>query len=203
MIRFTDYDLAYTQTKDVYDMIKNEGTNVILDLEKIIEGLTEKWHGEDAPKHINELVKVQNGLHNCLNNAMDMAIEASDRTVAVQEVVNKVSGSVVVQDRLKNDFEENKKHEESREERQYKLQSLKEEYELLNNVCTNYTLLKTKYAELFNEFFDNWKGDPQKERVEKLFDEFSTTMEGYKKGLEDTRIALATAVQNTEQLLEE
>ena len=44
---------------------------------------------------------------------------------------------------------------------------------------------------------------PQKERVEKLFDEFSTTMEGYKEGLEDTRIALATAVQNTEQLLEE
>ena len=201
-IYIKNYNTAYDKTKWVYNLMKQEGSNIIIDLGKSIDGLSKKWHGEDAPLHINDLINVQKSLNLYFNNAIDMSVEVCERIIDIQDTVNNISGSVTVGDNLINDFDEYREKEEKLSNRSYKLESLEDEFNLLDGVCSSFMSLKANYSLGFDEILENWDTDPKKERIDGIFEDFIKHMDDYQKKLFEVRDALKIVVDNTNQVLE-
>lgn len=202
LINFIDIDTAYTQTEDIYKLIQNDGNKIIKDLEKLCLDLKEKWTAQDAPIHINNLVAIHTNLKKYFIASTTMIVEVSNRVVDIQEAVSRISKSTVPGINLIDQFEGTKDTEEEDSSVSYKLESLQEDYRLLDEICSSFMAFKNTYALEFDEFFENWKDDPKKKKIEETYDGFIKNLDDYQKILEDTRQALGIATANTEQILE-
>ena len=201
-IKFNNYDEAYNQTDKVYQSIQNDGTDIVLNLKKICDSLKEKWHGEDAPIHINALANIQANLKKYFTSSVSMICEVSDRVIAIQKTASEISHYNNVGAKLKDEFDGTDDSEEALSKRSYKLESLKDEYDLLDSTITDFIKFKNAYAVDFEDFFDNWQDDPRKERIEGIFEDFIGKLDEYLQTMESVRIELGKAVINAEQVLE-
>ncbi len=201
-IKFKNYDEAYSQTEKVYKSIQKDGTDIVLNLKKICDGLKEKWHGEDAPIHINALANIQSNLKKYFTSSVSMIVEVSDRVVAIQKTAEAISNYNNVGANLKDEFDGTDDSEEALSKRSYKLESLKDEYDLLDNTIVDFVKFKNAYAVDFENFFDNWEDDPRKERIEGIFDDFISKLDEYLQTMDSVRQELGKAVVNAEQILE-
>jgi len=201
MIEFTDYNLAYTQTEEIYKLIQENGEDIIKRLETLCASLKNKWKASDALVHINKLVEIHTSLSKYLENSTSMLVEVNDRVVDILEAVNRISGGVVVGERFADKFDFTKQ-EDTEDDKGYKMENLSDEFNSLDTICQDYLKFKNDYAEKFGEFFDNWKDDPKKKRIEEIFNEFIGKMDEYQPVLEESRQALGQVVSNTEGLLE-
>ena len=202
VINFADFDTAYEQTENIYKLIQNDGNTIVKNLETIAVGLKEKWKSKDAPIHINNIIAIQNNIKKYFETSVKMVVEVSNRVVDIQTAVHSINGSGKVGDLLKEEFEGSKDGEEELGKASYVLESLKDEYTLLDETCSILATFKNEYALEFDDFFVNWKDDPKKKKIEENFTEFISQLDTYQETLENTRQALGMVVANTEQILE-
>jgi len=202
VIKFKDFDKAYEQTEKIYKLIQNEGNTIVKNIDKICLTLKDKWKSQDAPIHINNLIAIQNNLKKYFIVSTNMIVEVSNRVIDIQEAIHSINGVGTVGDLLKDDFEGTKDGEEEIEKKSYIVESLIEEYNLLDETCTIFNTFKNQYSLFFEEFFDNWKDDPKKLKIEEKFNEFIALLDSYQKVLEETRQALGMVATNAEQILE-
>ena len=201
-LTFKNYGLAYDQTESVYKLIQEEGSKILYNLEVLCDGLKTKWHGDDAPAYINNLLGIQQLLKKYFEGSTSMVVDVSDRIVRIHNAISEISGRITVPPNLVDKFDANQVKEEVEKERSYKLESLKDEYRLLCEIIDDYTVFKTNYASKFDEFFENWKEDPRKEKIETTFDDYIKHMDEYGGTLERVRVELEKATANAEQILE-
>jgi len=201
MIEFNDYILAYNQTEDIYKLIKNNGYQLIEDLERIIADLKDKWTGSDAPQHINNLIEVRKKMKLYFNDSIFMVKEVSDRVVDIQEAVQQITGAITPGERLEAKFAESVNYDEKENSKSYKAESLKDDYALLSQICENFISFKIAYVQGFEEFFNNWKNDPKKEKTEETFNNFIENLDSYQETLNQIRKALGKVATNIENIL--
>ncbi len=202
-VEFKDYDEAYNCSNAIYKLIQNKGTSILMNLKKLCDSLKEKWHGEDAPGHINSLVTIQTYLKDFFKASVSIAVEMSDRAISVQKTVFAISHHNIVGEKLKDEFDIDNKVEEVVSEKSYKLNSLKDEYDLLDNIVSDYIKLKNEYVLNIESFFDNWVDDPRKKEAEASVAELLEKLDKYLVDMENVRQALGKIVSNTEQVLED
>ena len=202
-VEFKDYDDAYDKTNNIYNLIQNTGMDILINLKKLCDSLKEKWHGEDAPTYINTLIAVSNSLEDFFRSSVSMVVEMSDRVISVQKTVFAISHHNIVGQKLKDDFAGKESIEEAISKKSYKLESLKDEYDLLDNIISDYMKLKNSYVLNIEGFFDNWVDDPKKKDAEASVESLLNRLDKYLGDMEVTRQALGKVVVNTEQVLED
>ena len=86
MINIDRLDSGYETTQKMYFLEKEEGVQILNDLEALIVNLKEHWVGTDSTHRINQLIGVHNQLQNYLKGCFATTSLAMQQLVQLQEV---------------------------------------------------------------------------------------------------------------------
>ena len=200
-IAVRDLDLGYTQCSDLNSHAISSGEKLIGDLGTIITNLKAHWIGSDATVHINNLIKVYNGVVTVVTDAKIVSSNAGSAIIAIQEVRRSNGGSANVGTILPKNAPDSITFQNNENTMEYKCDpAAKTDYQQLETVCTDFETFKTKFESIKNDLMSNWTAGANREGAVKVFEDFATNTETYKAYLTSARDDLQIAVSNLSQL---
>ena len=86
MINIDRLDDGYETTRKMFSLEKQEGVQLVNDLETLIEKLKEHWIGEDGTNHINRLIEIHDKMQKYILGTLECTKLAMVSVVNLQEV---------------------------------------------------------------------------------------------------------------------
>ena len=200
-INVRDLDLGYNQCEELNTLSKTSGANLISNLGTDISNLRIHWKGTDATEHINNLIKVYEALVDLVTDAKAVTSAAGARISSIQEVRRANGGSGNVGDFLDANAPEAGVQPILESTNEYYCDpSARNDYNLLEQVCSDYTAFVNDFRNQKDALMSNWTAGADRENAVKIFDEFDSNSETYNKYLISAKENLGIAVQNLSQL---
>ena len=196
-----DLDLAFEQCEDLNNLSKASGSNLISDLSIVINNLKVHWRGTDATAHINNLITVYNALVTLVTDAKDVTFTAGAAISAVQMVRRSNCGFGNVGGPLDRTAPDASSLPEVESTHEYFCDpSIKTDYNLLEQICSNYCIFESKFGIIKNNLMSNWIDGANREKAVTVFGTFDENSKTYNTYLTGAKENLNIAVNNLSQL---
>ena len=200
-INVTDLDSAYTKCESLNTLSKTDGGKLLTNLETDITNLKNHWKGSDAKEHINNLIKVYNGLVAIITDAKAITSRAGGSIISIHTARRSNGGSGNVGADLDGQAPQSSSIAEVQETNEYFCDpAAKTDYSLLEQICTDFDTFKTSFKTTKEELMSMWLAGADRETAVTKFSEFDENTTVYKTLLDSAKSDLNTAVSNLSQL---
>ena len=200
-ITVNSLDGAYEQCSSLVNHINGDGLTLLNDLIGTVKSLKGNWIGNDASKHINNLMKVYDGLHALLSDAKGYVCFAGSRVIAMQQVRSANGGGGNVGEYLNSEELEHIRLPECQPTNEYKVEpAAANDLTSLQKECEQFDSFMSKFLEIKTDLMSNWSAGARREKAEECFEELAQNSESYKKMMAAARENLETAVANIGKL---
>ena len=201
MVSFQDLDLGYDQCRDIYSLIKNDGTNLLTNIKNVVDGLRTHWKGTDATLHINQLVNVYDGVDTFITEVGNDMSFASKKIVEVQEVRRANGASGKVGEALSS-CEKTETPAKVDDTPEYNcMPEASNDLKTLIQIVEQFDSFTTRIKEDSNELLQNWTAGNDRDKVVRNFSKFEEDSVEYKKSIVESRDALEVAVTNMARIM--
>jgi len=201
MVNFTNLDLGYEQSSELYSVIGSRGEDLLSNLSSLYNGLNNHWKGEDATLHINQIVDVYNGLNTFVKETGNAIADATKRIVEVQQVRKANGSSGEVGSELPNMGEKGTLSKIDGTIEYSCVPEAKGDLQELIQICSIFDEFVEEVRERSDELLHNWLDGNEREKVVNNLKKFEDDAVAYKGFLRESRSALEIATSNLSQIM--
>ena len=196
-INVNNLDQGYTQCEELNTLSRTSGENLINNLGSDINNLKAHWKGNDATTHINNLIRVYNGLVAIVTDAKAVTSAAGSAMSAIQEVRRAYGGTGNVGALLPNNAPDAAVIGNVDETTEYYCDpSARADYTQLVQICTDFVNFRNQFTSQKDTLMSNWTAGANREQAVKAFSDFESNADTYNTYLTGARDNLEIAVNN-------
>lgn len=196
-INVNNLDLGYNQCEELNTLSRTSGENLISNLGSDINNLKAHWKGTDATTHINNLIKVYNGLIAIVTDAKAVTSAAGSAMSAIQEVRRANGGAGNVGAMLPNNAPDAALIGNVDDTTEYFCDpSARADYTTLVQICTDFVNFRNQFTSQKDTLMSNWTAGANREQAVKAFSDFEGNADTYNTYLTGARDNLEIAVNN-------